>query len=626
MIKINYNKNIWVFLLILLNITTLCATEIDASRYGFNSSDNSEVIISALQSSYDTIIIDKQSTDWIVSPIRVNYVSNKVIIFESGVVLKAKSGYYNSSNAQLFQLVSPENVEIIGYGATFKMDRDEYQSYDPDGQWRNSLNITNGTNISVKGLTIDESGGDGVYIGDTNGDTNGITLEDLTITNQSRDGISIIGGTNITIDNCSISGTKSNILGCGINFEPNNSSNKLKNIVIENSIFYDNYYYGIQISTWNLSSSSEDISITFNDCTLSNNSYNNSKSAGEIKLSVGTSSLNPVDGNITFNNLVVENSTQKVLNSRIPSDAFMTTFNDCTFRDVCSEVDEPPFLLQTTDYYAVAPSFGNTAFNNTELSYDNSEPFIKFSGAYSTEGLENISGDFTIANDNLKNDDAIYYGKINKFINVSLSYKIVSELPIDEDDEDENNDKCTDEINIVSDEDSATSVYSLTLTEASNTVDHTSGIVKYASEGKVILEPGFSVKATSNEVFIATIEDCEGGSLNSTALTYDINNLIGYTLWSPENETINNDYVNSLYLSKNPTYDFSTLYFELEHKSAFKLYVYNTNGTLIKTTNVDLYNANNGNIELDFQYLDSGVYIINAVGTNINESVKFIKM
>lgn len=242
-------------------------SQIKASSYGYSSSNATTAITRALNSSYDTIIIDKQSSSWNVSPLHIKNLRNKVIIFESGVILKALTGRFNDENACLLKLENASNINILGYGATFKMNRSEYHLYDPNGQWRNNISLLNCSNVLIKGLTIDESGGDGIYVGGILQSKN-IRLEDLTVTNQSRDGMSIISVDGLYVKNCLFTGAKSNILGCGINFEPNHSSQNLKNIKFENCSFYKNYFYGIQISTWNLNSLSSPIDIVFNDCKL----------------------------------------------------------------------------------------------------------------------------------------------------------------------------------------------------------------------------------------------------------------------------------------------------------------------------------------------------------------------
>jgi len=231
----------------LMFCTVATATQRKASTFGFNSSDATTAFINALKSTIDTIIIDKQTADWNVGPMTISGVRNKVIIFESGVVLKAIRGRFNDRNASLLKLLSPVNVTILGYGARFKMDKNEYITYQSNTEYRHNLYINGGNGITVKGLTIEESGGDGIYITGDNGlpYARNVLLEDLNVINHGRDAISIISVDGLTVKNCSFSGTKSNVLGCGINFEPNTPDQRLSKIRFEGCRAFENFLYGV---------------------------------------------------------------------------------------------------------------------------------------------------------------------------------------------------------------------------------------------------------------------------------------------------------------------------------------------------------------------------------------------
>ena len=85
------------------------------SSYGFNASDATSAMKAAINSSHSFIVVDKQASDWIVKPLHFQNISNKTIIFESGVVLRAKVNAFPGSS-RLLQFANSNNIKILGYG------------------------------------------------------------------------------------------------------------------------------------------------------------------------------------------------------------------------------------------------------------------------------------------------------------------------------------------------------------------------------------------------------------------------------------------------------------------------------------------------------------------------------
>ena len=104
----------------------------------------------------------------------------------------------------VFKAVSKSNVKLIGYGATFEMNKLDYTGRDyENGEWRMALAIHGCNSVDIEGLTFKNSGGDGIYI---TSDVNLIPSRNISIrnsvsTNNYRQGMSIISAENLIVEN-----------------------------------------------------------------------------------------------------------------------------------------------------------------------------------------------------------------------------------------------------------------------------------------------------------------------------------------------------------------------------------------------------------------------------------------
>ena len=62
---------------------------------------------------------------------------NQEITFAPGVVIRAKKNEFHGGGDSLFTGRGVSNLTILGYGATFKMNKPDYQSADyKKAEWR----------------------------------------------------------------------------------------------------------------------------------------------------------------------------------------------------------------------------------------------------------------------------------------------------------------------------------------------------------------------------------------------------------------------------------------------------------------------------------------------------------
>ena len=218
---------------------------VDASTYGYNTTDAT----SALQAALDTgsnVFVPKMEADWIIRPITAMY-SNQKILLESGVELAAKAGSFLGANDSLLTIHDCTNVSLTGYGSKLTMRKDDYtQPPYEQAQWRHAIKLTGMSDITIEGLTINETGGDGIYVGRGGpGYCENVTIKNVVIKGAYRNGISVISVKNLMVDNAVIVNTNGQAPQAGIDFEPNYYDEIIENITIRNSIINANGYRGI---------------------------------------------------------------------------------------------------------------------------------------------------------------------------------------------------------------------------------------------------------------------------------------------------------------------------------------------------------------------------------------------
>jgi hypothetical protein len=229
---------------------------VDASTFGggFNPSDSTSALQAAIESGSD-VWVPNMGTDWNVTPIFLTQ-SNQTILFEEGVVVAAKPGAFLGTHDNLFTNTTRVNVRLEGYGATLRMRQQDYIAppYPPNPEFRMGISALTVDGFEIVGLTIENTGGDGIYISDTNPtDPNersqNVLIQDVVIDNAYRNGISISSASGVVIDNVVIASSSGHAPQAGIDLEPDTDMQPVENITIRNSIMVGNFDRGI---VWSL--------------------------------------------------------------------------------------------------------------------------------------------------------------------------------------------------------------------------------------------------------------------------------------------------------------------------------------------------------------------------------------
>jgi hypothetical protein len=252
-----------------INGDTVSLTNFGSAGKGGNDTQVIQSAINSTAQNGQILEIPASSQPYNVNPLTIP--SNAKIVVDAGATIQATSGY--SSSQRLLNIINASNVTINGTAgkSIFQMRKSEYTS----GEYRHCLDIEGSNNVTISGIACNNSGGDGLYIGEGDqGYSYNVNILNSTFDNNRRQGFSLISGKNITIDGCKFSNTSGTAPQSGIDIEPNTTSDVLQNIVIKNSSASGNQGNGLMISLWETSPASPGISITVSNFSTSNNQQN----------------------------------------------------------------------------------------------------------------------------------------------------------------------------------------------------------------------------------------------------------------------------------------------------------------------------------------------------------------
>jgi len=318
-------------------------TVANVAWWGFDEEDSTAALQAAINSGASKVIVPYMGSAWIVRPINLR--SNQEVVFEPGVVVVAKKGEFKGRNDCLFSAIGKNNITLCGYGATLGMQKADYMGSDyQHAEWRHVLLFVGCSDVSVSGLVLRDSGGDGIYLGEgVYSPCKDVLIKDCICDNNYRQGISVISVENLRITNCIFKNTSGHSPSAGIDIEPNVSKNKLINIVVSNCVSENNQGRGFTVALHNLTKLSADISILFVDC------YTKGCGRG---LEVGTHSSEGPKGLVEFRNCAVEDTLSAgiwiVTNSR----SFDLRFTDCKIKNAnsISAFPEKKYIFSDKEY------------------------------------------------------------------------------------------------------------------------------------------------------------------------------------------------------------------------------------------------------------------------------------
>ena len=231
-----------------------------------------------------------------ISPI--SFPNNSQLLLAAGVTVTANPGY---GPLDTMLKITSQNVTIQGAGAAgviFQMRKSEYaaEHSSDHSEWRHCLDIEGASNVTISGISCNQSGGDGIYVADgAAGPSQNVTITNSVFDQNFRQGFSLISGVHIFVSNCYFTNTSGTAPEAGIDIEPNTPKNTIADVHITNNFSTGNAGAGLLISLNQLNGSSANV-----DITVSNYSSASNRLSG---YQIGNNDVSPnVQGNVLIQN------------------------------------------------------------------------------------------------------------------------------------------------------------------------------------------------------------------------------------------------------------------------------------------------------------------------------------
>lgn len=365
--------------------------EARASWWGFDKADSTRALQAAIDSRVPRLIVDNMGAPWVTDKLRL--VSDQEIVFEKGVEVVAKKDAFRGKADALFSLICVTNVTLRGYGATLRMRRADYDAppYEK-AEWRTVLNINSSATIKVYGLTLAESGGDGIYLGCVRPEwpNRDILIKDVVCDRNYRQGISVISCENLLIENTVMRDTAGTAPAAGIDFEPNRGGERLKNCVMRNCVTENNQGDGYDFYLPNLTRDSEPLSIRLENC------CSRGDRAG-VMITTGNADGEAVRGSMTFADCRFENATRTGLGiARKPAFGAALAFERCTVAGCAADAPKTADV-QLVNRVEDAWPVGNIRLDQLTVVQPCIRPWITWQNNTSvTEPVTGLTGTVTV--------------------------------------------------------------------------------------------------------------------------------------------------------------------------------------------------------------------------------------
>jgi hypothetical protein len=224
-----------------------------------SSTDCTTEIQAALDSPAAHTIVFTART-WTTQPLHVTR-NNTRLLFAPGALVLAKEGAYHGISDSLFSVYVSTNLTISGYGATWRMRRDDYNNSAlySHSEGRHGLSLMGCRDCVVEGLRIELSGGDGISVwkgheyvpGDPGADyctpamahenpacaCVNLLVRDVVCDKNYRQGMSVMLAENLLVVNSIFSNTAGTPPAAGLDIEPDHPNYRFVNVSFRNCSF-----------------------------------------------------------------------------------------------------------------------------------------------------------------------------------------------------------------------------------------------------------------------------------------------------------------------------------------------------------------------------------------------------
>ena len=318
-----------------------------SERFGFSAEDSTSFLQAALDSGLPEIVIDVQPTPWVSRPLFAR--SNQRIVFEKGVVLQAKRGEFWYISDCLFTIGDCKDVTVVGNGAVLRMWREDY-AFGKDkrgrdyrrGEWRHALAIRGSRRVIVDGLRLEDSGGDGIVISKgrkTHEESREITIRNCVCDRNHRQGLSIISGENLLVEDCRFMNTKGTPPEDGVDVEPNKPGELLTNVILRNCVSENNAGKGFEAALSHLRKGTP-VSVRFENCRSVGDRW-----GAKIRTKVRPSKGDYPTGSVVYDRCTFERTEFEAITiQQVPEQAFEMRFDNCRFERIGEKNRQSPLV------------------------------------------------------------------------------------------------------------------------------------------------------------------------------------------------------------------------------------------------------------------------------------------
>lgn len=304
-----------------------------SEAFGYDPVDSTSFIKAALESDHPVVVFDRQDAPWHATPIEIKDKTGKTIVFEKGSYICAKRGSCKELGAFL-KFTRCRAIRIVGAGADVcgvRMWRDDYADKTKYkwSEWRHALSFLSCEKVSIEGVSANESGGDGLYIGrdrKSGGPCRDFTVKNCVFDRNYRQGVSVITVDGLLLDSVRMTNTKGTAPEAGVDFEPNAPDEVMRNVVMRNCVCEGNHGRGIDMELVKFDKTTAPLSVLIENCRATANSEG-------FRVSLRRSDDWPI-GNITVRGCTFEKSRGSgLLLAHKPAGTIALSFSDCALFD-----------------------------------------------------------------------------------------------------------------------------------------------------------------------------------------------------------------------------------------------------------------------------------------------------
>jgi len=237
----------------------------------FVAGDATDAIQGAIDSGASVVVVPNVGEPWVVRPLFLR--SNLHLVLKPGVVLEAKRNEFHDMHDSVLTAFEVENVYVEAYGAIIRMHKSDYVSdaYEPS-EWRHGVELQGAANVEIAGLHVEQSGGDGMYVGSTWDSrrviSRDVLVRDCVMVDNYRNGMTIAAAENLVVEDCLFSDTSGTAPQAGLLVEPGDRPDHLRNVRVRNCVARGNAGTGIMANLTKHSNLSDPVDVIIEDCTV----------------------------------------------------------------------------------------------------------------------------------------------------------------------------------------------------------------------------------------------------------------------------------------------------------------------------------------------------------------------